>query len=142
METQRCLLGRVFSQFLGSCVSPGADSGPREQQLSALRAREPISLCLLPHRCCRRSVNYSALLSLQVLLEMQRDWKAVLATLLQIRVELSQTCQQLQELRQRVKEQRQKEEVNLSTQGTECRAVAREQKADPGNEEAKEHGVW
>lgn len=81
-------------------------------------------------------------LSLQVLLEMQSDWKVVLATLLQIRRELSQTCQQLQELRQRVKKQREKEQVSLSRQGTECRAVTRAQKAAPENEEAKEHRVW
>lgn len=75
--------------------------------------------------------------SVQVLLEKQKEKNSLSETLLQTRGQLSQACQQVQQLRQEVKEQQEKGQVSLSRQGTECRAVARAQKAGAGSEEAR-----
>lgn len=73
----------------------------------------------------------------EVLLEKQKEKNSLSETLLQTRGQLSQACQQVQQLRQEVKEQQEKGQVSLSRQGTECRAVVRAQKAGAGSEEAR-----
>lgn len=74
---------------------------------------------------------------MQVLLEEQKEKSALSEALLQTQGELSRAHQQVQQLRQELKEQQEKGQVSVSRQATEGRAVRRAPKAAPGTEEAR-----